>query len=347
MMKRFILYMGKCFIAAVVSIAILSALSRVYFNPPIAVEQPDGSTNYKFIPNSKWSYMLEGFGNGKTDDMGYNNTYYEDCSNPDVVFAGSSHLEATHVSHDANCVYLLNEMFDKDDITGNNFKCLNIGISGHFFETTASNYQYIATKFNGAKYVVIELFNAEYSPEVLDQIIRDEFHEPMEEKGFLHKIMQKIPFVRLMYKKINETIAVQDSSVATDTENKDSVDKQAEINVYTEKMNVILSEIAEISAENGIVPIIFMHERFWVNTEFEIIMETDETYKNAFKKCCENNNIKVIDVSSEMVNEYKENSAYSYGFSNSAPGEGHLNTTGHRIVAEAVYKCINEMEATK
>ena len=102
-----------------------------------------------------------------------------------------------------------------------------------------------------------------------------------------------------------------------------------------------------ISAENGIVPIIFMHERFWVNTEFEIIMETDETYKNAFKQCCENNDIKVVDVSSEMVNEYKENSAYSYGFSNSAPGEGHLNTTGHRIVAEAVYKCINEMEATK
>jgi hypothetical protein len=238
-------------------------------------------------------------------------------------------------------------MFDKDDITNNNFKCLNIGISGHFFETTASNYQYIAQKFNGAKYVVIELFNAEYSPEVLDKIIQDEFHEPMEEKGFLHKIMQKIPFVRLMYKKINETIAVQDSSVATDTENKDSVDKQAEINVYTEKMNVILSEIAEISAENDIVPIIFMHERFWVNTEFEIIMETDETYKNAFKQCCENNDIKVVDVSSEMVNEYKENSAYSYGFSNSAPGEGHLNTTGHRIVAEAVYKCINEMEATK
>jgi lysophospholipase L1-like esterase len=67
-------------------------------------------------------------------------------------------------------------------------------------------------------------------------------------------------------------------------------------------------------------------------------------YRAFLKK---NNDIKVVDVSSEMVNEYKENSAYSYGFSNSAPGEGHLNTTGHRIVAEAVYKCINEMEATK
>ena len=112
-------------------------------------------------------------------------------------------------------------------------------------------------------------------------------------------------------------------------------------------MNIIMAEIAEISAENDITPIILMHERFWVNTEFEIIMETDETYKNALKECCKNNNITVIDVSSDMVNEYKENSRYSYGFSNSAPGEGHLNETGHRIIAEAVYKCINEMEAVK
>ena len=347
MMKKFILYMGKCFIAAVISIAILSLLSMVYFNPPVAVEQPDGSTNYKFIPNSNWSYMLEGYGNGKTDNMGYNNTYYEDCSNPDVVFAGSSHLEATQVSHDANCVYLINEMFANDGLTNNNFKCLNIGISGHFFETTASNYQYIAQKFNGAKYIVIELFNAEYSPEVLDKIIQDEFHAPMEEKSFIHTSLRAIPFVRLMAKKLNETITAQDSSATMDAESISSVDKQAEIDVYIEKMNIILAEIAEISAENGIVPIIFMHERFWVNTEFEIIMETDETYKNAFKECCENNNIKVIDVSSDMVNEYKENSRYSYGFSNSAPGEGHLNSNGHLIVAEAVYKCINEMEAKK
>lgn len=346
MMKKFILYMGKCFIAAVISLVILSLLSMVYFNPPIAVEQPDGSTNLKYISNSQWSYMLEGFGKGKTDNMGYNNVYYDDCSEPDIVFAGSSHLEALQVSYDANCVYVLNEMFDNDDFATNDFKCLNIGVSGHFFETTASNYQYIAQKFIGAKYVVIEMFNAEYSSDVLDKIIQDEFHEPMEKKGFIHTTLQRIPFIRLMYKKMNETMAAKNTSV-TVGENVASVDKQSEINEYIEKMNIILAEIVETSAENDIVPIILMHERFWVNTDCQIVMETDETYKNAFKECCENNNIKVIDVSSDMVNEYKENFIYSYGFSNSAPGEGHLNETGHRIIAEAVYKCINEMEAVK
>ena len=35
-------------------------------------------------------------------------------------------------------------------------------------------------------------------------------------------------------------------------------------------------------------------------------METDATYKNAFKKCCEANGLKVIDVSSNMIDEYKD-----------------------------------------
>ena len=341
-MKKLFQYMCKCFIAAVISLIVLSLFSAVYFNPPIATQQPDGITNFKYIPDSKWSYMLEGFGKGKTDDTGYNNAYYSDCSNPDIVFAGSSHLEALQVPENANCVYLLNEMFDKDNVDTNNFKCFNLGMSGHFFEATSSNYEYIAKKFNGAKYVVIEMFDAKYSPDVLDQIIENEFHEPMEKKGFVYETLQKFPFFRLMYKKINETTSVKNVPVSADGSS--SVNKEFEMNVYVEKMNTILAEITKISEENNIVPIILMHERFWVNEEGNIIMEMDESYKEAFKMCCETNGLNVIDVSSNMVDEYEEKHLFSYGFSNSAPGEGHLNQTGHRIVAETVYKYINEME---
>jgi lysophospholipase L1-like esterase len=347
MMKRFVLYLCKCFLAGVIALVLLSLISAVYFNPPIAVEQTDGSTNFKYIPNSKWSYMWEGFGKGKIDDAGYNNSYEADVSDPDIVFAGSSHMEALQVPDDANCVYLLNEMLDQDDIATNDYQCLNIGISGHFFETTASNYQYIAKKFRGAKYVIIEVFDAKYSPDVLDQIIEDQFHAPMEKKGALHTTLQKNPFVRLMYKKLNETMATQNTSANPDGEGAVSANQESLIQDYSEKMNTILAEIAETSAENEIIPIILMHERFWLNDDGDIVMGMDETYKKAFLECCETNQIQVIDVSSDMVNEYKENFAFSYGFSNSAPGEGHLNETGHRVIAEAVYQCINEIEAIK
>ena len=341
-MKNIFLYICKSFVASIISLVVLSLISVIYFNAPIGIEQPEGITNFKYIPDLKWSYMPEGYGKGKTDSMGYNNAYYRDLSNPDIVFAGSSHLEATHVPENANSVYLLNEMFDKDNIDTNNFKCFNLGTSGHFFESTSSNYEYIAKKFNGAKYIVIEMFNAEYSSDMLDLIIQNKFHEPMAKKGFLHDVMRRIPYARLMYKKINDTMSVADAPAGAGSENKES-----EIDSYIEKMDIILGRIAKISEGNDIVPVILMHERFWLNEDSEIIMETDETYKKAFKACCEANGIKVIDVSSNMIAEYKESYQFSYGFSNSAPGEGHMNKTGHRIVAETVYEFINEMEAQK
>lgn len=346
-MKKTVGYIFKCIIAGIISVVLLSLFSLVYYNPPIASEQPDCITNYKFIPNSKWSYMLEGFGFGETDNLGYNNAYYDDCFEPDIVFMGSSHIEATQVPQDSNCVYLLNEMFDKDDLTYNNFKCLNLGISAHFFEVSASNYKYVASKFKGTKYIVIEVFNVEFSPSMLDEIIEGKFHSPLEKRGFIHKTAQRIPFFRLLYKKINDLGPVNYTDNDIENEENPALNSDIDINVYINKMNTILDKISKTSEENGIEPIILMHGQFWEDPDGNIITQMNETYKNAFKKCCETNGIKVIDVVPAMIDNYKKNFEFSYGFSNSAPGEGHLNKTGHRIIAETLYEKTNEMEENK
>ena len=342
-MKNLFVYSLKICVAGIISLIILSVFSLVYYNPPVATPQPDGTTNFKYDSNSNWSFMLEGSGYGKINNQGYNSAYYIDCPNPDIVFAGSSHMEALQVPQDKNFVYLLNQKFDKDNLPYNNYKCLNLGISGHFFEVTASNFENIATQYNGAKYVVIEVTSVEYSPVMLDDIIACKFSAPMEEKGFIHNIAQSIPFVRLMYKKINETSSAQGAPVAETA----TSSAKPDMGVYAEKMNTILGRISKLSAQNNIVPIILMHERFWEDQNGNIIMELNNTYKTAFKKCCQDNGIKVIDVSSAMVSAYKNNHEFSYGFSNTAPGEGHLNKTGHHIIAETVYKFINETEAQK
>ena len=338
--------MCKCCIAGVISLIVLSLFSAVYYNPPIATVQPDGVTNYKYVPNTGWSYMLEGFGHGKTDSTGYNSAYYSDATEYDIVFAGSSHLEALNVPSDANFVYLLNEMLDTDDLSDNDYKCLNLGVSGHFFEVTASNYEYIADKFADAKYIVIEVFNAEYSADVLDGILENRYREPMAEKGAIYEAVKRIPFVRLMYKKIGEVMSVSNAA-ALEVENNASLNADEVMAVYTEKMSAVLEEIAAFSSEKGITPIILMHERFWENSDGGIVMETNEDYKAAFKLCCEDNGIKVIDVCYDMVAYYEATDILPYGFSNSVPGEGHLNVTGHRIIAECVYKFITETEAAE
>ena len=343
-MKKCVCYLLKCSVAAFISIVILSLFSLVYYNPPMATVQPDLVTNSKFVPNTKWSYMTEGFGYGFVNDQGYNNAYYEDCSDPDVVFIGSSHLEAIQVPEDANCVYLLNEKFDKDDLFNNDFKCLNLGISGHFFEVSASNFEYVVNTYKDAKYIVIEASNIEFSSSKLDDIINCKFHHPLNERGFLYNTLQKVPYLRLIYKKINE-INQADNSIVNSEASQLSEDN--DINIYSDKMHVILERILNLSEANGIEPIILMHERFFVDTDGNIVMRNDPAYKSAFKKCCKKVGIKVVDVSPAMIDHYKKTSAFSYGFSNSVPGKGHLNKIGHKIIADVLYDRINEMEGNK
>ena len=345
-MRKFLSFILKCIAAGIVSMVLLSIFALVYYNPPIAIEQKDGTTNFKYIPDSAWTFMLEGVGFGKTDALGYNNAYYKNLTNPDIVVMGSSHMEGLQVPANKNCIYLLNELFDKDNLSYNDFKCFNLGASGHFLGVTSSNFQYIANRYKDSKYLIIEVSELEFSDSMLEDIISDEYRTPFEDKGVIQEAAQKVPFIRLLYKKINEIKSAKPTSPEVSVESV-KTDKKDEIDNYSAKMNVILEEISSLSRENNIKTIILIHERFWENKDRKIETEIDTRYKTAFLKCCELNNIKVIDATPDMIKAYKENYVTSYGFSNTTPGEGHLNEAGHSIIAKTLYHYINGLEENK
>lgn len=334
-MKKILKYLSKLILSGVISLVILSLFAMVYYNPPVADVQLDKTTNNKFIPNKNWSYMLEGFGWGKTDESGYNNGYSSDISNPDVVVVGSSHIEALQVPANKNCVYLLNEMFDKDKQSYNDFKCFNLGMSAHFLDLSLSNFKNIASKYNNAKYIVIETFDVEFLPLHIDKIINEELYMPYIEKGFISKTVRSVPYLRLLYKKIQETGT--NKLEASDTYEKNNV------KTYTEKMNIVLEKVSEISKEYGFEVLIFMHDRIHPDENGNVVCEKDALYKNAFKNCCKQNNIEVLDVTDAFISHYNESYEYPYGFANTVPGEGHLNTVGHKIIADKLYNKINEL----
>lgn len=343
-MKKRVYYFLKLCTAGIISLILLSLFSLVYYNPPLATVQPEQITNYKFVEDSRWSYMLEGFGYGKTDVLGYNSAYYDNGSKPDIVCIGSSHLEALQVPQTANCVYLLNEKFDKDELPYNDFRCLNLGVSGHFFEVSASYFEQVVERFKEAKYIVIEASDVKFSSSQLDEILKGGFHSPLEEKGFLHTTLQRIPYVRLLYKKMNEASANKAQGNVTATDGISSADGDYDIDVYAEKMTEVLTKILKISEENGVQPIILLHERFSLDENGGIVMEKEAIYKDAFINCCEDVGVKVVDAVPAMIDHYKKNIEFPYGFSNTIPGQGHLNKTGHEIIAEVLYDKINEME---
>ena len=343
MMKKTVSGLLKLCASALASLVMLSVFALFYHNPPKSAVQLDYITNNKFVPGSNWSYMEEGFGYGKIDALGYNNGYYDNCTNPDIVFMGSSHLESLQVPYDSNCVNLLNQMFDADDLAYNDFKCLNLGASGHFFEVSASNIEYVVKKFKDSKYVVIETSDVRFSPSVLDNMLEGKYHNPVKEPGTLYQVAQKIPYFRLLYKKINEISVVKDGGNDSANDGSSTSGDVFDADVYKEKLNMVLDKILTLTKEEGITPVILMHERFYIDEDGEVCMEKEEEYKEMFKKCCENKGIKIIDCVDKMIENYNKNFELSYGFSNTVPGKGHLNKTGHRIIAEELYKQFNEM----
>ena len=259
-MKKIMCYILKCIISGVIACAVLSVFALVYYNPPVAITQGENITNFKYVPNKNWSYMLEGFGYGTTDDCGYNNAYNKDSESPDIVFMGSSQMEALQVPERNNFVYLLNERLNSDNRTDNDFFCYNLGISEHFFEVSVSNVRYAAEKYKGAKYIVLEAFDVEFDNSQLDKMLNGEYHNPMAEKGFVHTMVRKVPYIRLLYKKLSEVSPAgeQSSLIAEGGEDKN-------IDTYRKKISIILKNISDICKSNGSEAVVLIHDRISVD----------------------------------------------------------------------------------
>ena len=56
------------------------------------------------------------------------------------------------------------------------------------------------------------------------------------------------------------------------------------------------------------------------------------------------NDIVFVDTGDAFLKAYENDYSVPYGFSNTTIGNGHLNQTGHRIVAEEFYKAWIEIQ---
>ena len=336
-MKKILVNILKLAVSGITAGVILSAFSLIYYNPPVAVPQPDKTTNSKFEENKSWSVMTEGFGYGKTDSSGYNNSYYDGCTDPDVVVIGSSQTEALQVGHRDNFVYLLNEKLATDTNADNDLKCINRGIAAHFFSVLSSNYKYVAEQYKDADYIVIEVGKVLFDAKSLDKMVEGGFHSDLEPRGKLYTIAQNIPAFRLLRLKISEFLEKDGGAGGNaPTEN--------DIAYYSDKMNLVLADIAKTSEQYGIKPIILYHNTIDIDKNTATSSKTAQEYYDAFAKCCEQNGIELLNATEAFADNYEKTYELPYGYSNTTPGTGHLNVHGHRVIAELLYDRFNGME---
>lgn len=337
-MKKTIGCIFKVVLSGIVALCILSAFSLIYYNSPPTIPQPELITKNRFVPNRVWSTMGEGFGYGITDNLGYNNVYYKNCTEPDVVVVGSSHIEAANVPADANCVTVMNKLFAEDGIKDNDLKCLNIGRSGSFFDQSASYFEAVAEHFDTAKYIIVETKSLGWTTEQLDGMLNQKYLDHMKDRSLIGEITVAVPYLRLFIKQAGELFPLKPVEEPLPL----STDQDAD--EYASKMNAVIQMMATQARENGKHLIILHHNTFSYEELQNAKSDDDPEQMKVLEESCRNNDVILVDVTDEFVSHYKETHQVAYGFVNSEIGEGHLNKIGHSIIANELYEAINILE---
>ena len=333
--KGFIKWIIKAVIACAVALAIASGGCLLYYNLPVHYSNESGATDYKWETSKFYSRGTEGIALGKTNNDGFNNIDDYSGQQIDILFMGSSHGEAFNVAQDKSCVSRLNEKFGGDMYT------YNIATSGHSIYHIGRNLNDAIETYKPTKYVVIECQSLSPKKENLIAAVDGTLPRLESESGGIIGLLQKIPFLRLIYLQISNF-----NSGSEQAEEKSSAPEVPDDD-YRAAVQAFVKKIKNDCESHGVKPIIVYHPHFVIDENGNAVLTEKKNYSDLFCSVCEETGIAFADMFSDFVDGYKNDLKLPYGFSNTALGKGHLNEYGHNLLAERIYKIIEDMEAEK
>ncbi|GHU95903.1 hypothetical protein FACS189479_09590 [Spirochaetia bacterium] len=326
-------------LAVFIAVLILSIPCLVYYNfSTIAIPTKGGPTDYVYKKHSYYSRAVEGFGYGRMNNEGFNNIEDYNEQPVDILLMGSSQMEGLQVPQDKTTASLLNKLFFGKEYV------YNIGMGGHDFSIIANNFEAAIKQYAPKQYVIIETGSIQFSMQTLIDIINYEIPENILEsnirgpRAFLRTtFLKNILYVRLFAYQVKQ---FRDKANKGKPEGLDEFNKDD----YLENINMVMQRLNQTTIENNTRLIIFFHPHLTLNRDGSASANTNDEYLDAFKAACINNGIYFLDMTAIFMEEYQINHILPYGFANTAVGAGHLNKNGHRIIANELFRGINEIE---
>lgn len=330
----------KTVLAGLAALAILSALMFGYYFMPLRENNPKQNTDYVWMPNTPWASLTEGVSYGVTDAFGFINP--EATDNPEILFLGSSHLQAMNVMPEENMCSLLNERFNGEN------RAYNMGISGH---TIYKVVQYLDASLKiypkVPKYIIIETSTVALSESAVKQALSGEIKKTEVVDSGIVAQMQKIPYFRQMYHQLDNgmmKMLLPDNKKNEDNSTADTVQKTNEKPVIDEKpYEEMLGYLQKMEKEYDTRIIVMFHPFETINTDGTVgFSEAD--YAKVFSQYAEKYNIGFVDMTNDFERIYNEEHHVPHGFATGELGVGHLNKYGHAVIAERLYQYIRSME---
>lgn len=328
--KKLSVWILKIITAGMIALGILSIFVCIYHYEGVHVDNSGNGTDYKWESHQLKSQMTEGFSWFLMDDNGFNNEIL-DSDTVDILLMGSSHMEACEVPKEKNVASLLNKEIP-------NMTTYNIGIGGHTIYRCVDNIADAIQTFRPEKFVIIETDRVKLDTNSMKEVVEGNASViPSYDSGIMY-YLQKIPAVKLLYSQISIWIDSDNNDDKSSLVSNNSISSMEE---YRECVVRFLQKVVDAASETECRIVIFYQPPTKLMSDGTIDYgEKDEDYLNVFSKVCVELGIEFLDMTDAFQKLYSEEFILAHGFSNTSIGEGHLNESGHRVIADELKKII-------
>ena len=331
MIRRFFKWTGKAVGAGLLALALLNLFCVFYYNVPVHYTNPDGATEYKYEPNTFYSRGVEGFAMGRTNSDGFPELLDHTAGDQvDVLLLGSSHLEGYSVPPEKNAAAVLGRLFEGEKAV------YSIAMAGHTFPYCAKHLEK-ALEVYRPQVAVIELASLSYDPAAMDAATDGTLPDIPSHAGGFVTLLQKLPFLRHMYNKyFNRGNDVVKAAAVMETEVSEAD--------FDASLARLLEKLGEVSRAHGVKTMLVYTPTVLPDEDGRAVTDARPGERECFARLCAENGLVFLDLTERNIAAVEEDGRLPFGFANTSPGDGHINSLGLRIYAEAVHELIEEGE---
>lgn len=334
-----IIVLAKCFvewgIAIVITFLIINIICFGYERQPGWHDTPNGASLAVREPYSWMVHGTEGFSISKLDGNGYSNPILQ-LADDYVLMMGASNTQAKEISPNLKYTVLVNDALSDDS----KLHTYNIACDGNFLPDQIRHFKAAMEAFPHAKAVTIEIFETDYSPKEIEESLKQPDFDPMDSAVYFENMSIKEKVKNYTKSFLPMLSKIKNNIETVKKEKSSGTQTQIEIGEYSRSINKAL----ELIRSECDAPIVFIyHPGTIINTDGTLSLKYSQTW-DVFKEACNNNNIDVIDSGNDFLKYYEEKGVLPYGFMNTSLGEGHLNSIGHKILADEIVEYLEEQE---
>jgi hypothetical protein len=329
--------MKKC-ISVVIAILVLNLIAGAYLFQPGWIETDLVGTGIFWHPGTFRTNFKEGMGIYSVDANGYLNKNLP-LEDKYTVVLGSSMTQAVNVMEGERYSDLLNTYLQK---SSDRLAVYNVSRDNFLYPDIVKGFSALVSQFQDAERFVIEIGTVEFEDyeDSLNQTVYGDLSadEIVNRQSWNAKLKMTVkeffPLFPVVKGQIENMISLNDGNEQSDEVRTEDTDKVIE---YYNKSLQLLRK----SYDGEII--IFYHPTVSIAQNGDLNV-TQENNLEEFMSICEENEIGFIDMTTAFKNAYANDGVVPYGFSNTQVGIGHLNKYGHKLIADELYKYLEERQ---